>query len=448
MIKYAILLLNFAGLLVYRVIFGPDVTLTPTAPANVDPGQEFSVEVTIKKGAVGGFAQLKLELPEGFTAAAGEKNGADFKISGQTVRFTWTSLPSQEEYKISLKLTAPTGNDGKKTITGKFSYVLDNNKTFAELPPVDIMVGKEEPIVVNTPPPPPPDNTPPPPPDNTPPPPDPNKSEPVTVTVTRKMPSEVKSGEEFTVEVSINKGALKGFARYQDVLPDGLSATGLDVKGGSFSFLDQKVKIVWENVPSEESFTISYRLKSDANSSGNLTLEGIFSYVENDEPKKHVLPPAFVTVTRDQVVVNNPPPPDNNPPPPPPDNNPPPPPPPDNNPPPPPPPDNNPPPPPPADPPVNNSKVAYKVQICALRNSTGDNNHFRNLGISEQINLESHEGWNKLTVGSFEAYKDARDKRQSVRGKGVSDAFVTAYNQGNRITVQEALMITKQQWYQ
>ncbi len=458
MIKYAILLLNFTGILLYNAFFAPDVTVTPNAPQQVEPGQEFNFEVSIKKGSTAGFAQLKMELPVGFTATATSKAGGDFKISGEIVRLTWTSLPSDEELKVAFKLTPPQGTKGKVTITAKFSYLVENNKTFAEMPPVEIMVGKEE-VVVNTPPPTPEpttttapepqpttttSNTPPPDPEPTttttpdPPPSNPETLKtapaPVVVSAVRKVPAEVKAGEEFTVEVSISKGALKGFARFQDVIPDGLTASAGESKGGSFSFLDQKVKIVWENVPVEENFTITYKVKSEPTSSATLSFEGVFSYVENDEPKKVIIPPTTITIIRDLAVTTPPDnttttPPDNTTATTPPNNT-----------------TTTPPVP---DPPPTNSNVGYKVQICALRSTPVDNTYFQNrYGITDNINLESHEGWNKLTVGKFGTYKQARDHRNQIRNKGVSDAFVTAYNSGTRITVQEALMITKQQWYQ
>lgn len=62
---------------------------------------------------------------------------------------------------------------------------------------------------------------------------------------------------------------------------------------------------------------------------------------------------------------------------------------------------------------------------------------------TEQVN-----GLNKYTNGSFADYNGAHDQRNEIRTNGGTDAFVTAYNNGNRITVQEALMITTQKWIQ
>ncbi|MEN9346541.1 MAG: hypothetical protein RLZZ77_52 [Bacteroidota bacterium] len=94
--------------------------------------------------------------------------------------------------------------------------------------------------------------------------------------------------------------------------------------------------------------------------------------------------------------------------------------------------------------------ITYKVQIMAAHrvvNKTYFNSYYN---FSEGFNIENHEGWVKYTTGQFAEYKNARDERERIKGDyaNLPGPFVTAYNDGARITVQEALLITKQQWYQ
>ena len=64
-----------------------------------------------------------------------------------------------------------------------------------------------------------------------------------------------------------------------------------------------------------------------------------------------------------------------------------------------------------------------------------------------EIYLENHKGWYKYTTGNYDKYVMARDRREEIRdGYKFRGPFVTAYNAGERITVQEALLITKQKW--
>jgi len=56
-------------------------------------------------------------------------------------------------------------------------------------------------------------------------------------------------------------------------------------------------------------------------------------------------------------------------------------------------------------------------------------------------------GFTKYTVGNYQDYKAVRDAREDIRNKGIVGPFVVSYNSGSRITVQEALMISHQQWY-
>lgn len=95
------------------------------------------------------------------------------------------------------------------------------------------------------------------------------------------------------------------------------------------------------------------------------------------------------------------------------------------------------------------SGVKYRVQIAAGANVV-DAAYFQDRhNFTSAFNVENHQGWVKYTTGSYTLYKDARDSRENINGSGhkFDGPFVTAYNDGTRITVQEALMISSQKWY-
>ena len=90
----------------------------------------------------------------------------------------------------------------------------------------------------------------------------------------------------------------------------------------------------------------------------------------------------------------------------------------------------------------------YRVQICATHTETTTDYFVTNNNVNEEIYMEMHQGWTKFTVGNFGLYKEARDYREEVRTNySIVGPFVTAYNDGTRITVQEALMTSNQRWY-
>jgi cell division septation protein DedD len=456
MLKYGALLFNTIALLIYQFFFTEGITVTQNIPASAKAESEFTVELTINKGTTSGFAKLQQDLPEGFTATQDDNNGASFTFSGQSVKFIWMSLPSDKEFKIKYKVKVAAGASGDKTIGGKFSYVTDNVKQSVDITPSTIKIEggavaaeTKTPVTDNntaantttttT------DNTAANTQTSTP-------SEPSSIVCERKIPDNVNG--DFTVELNINKGNISGFAKLVETLPTGFTATGGELQGASFSFNDSdgKVKFVWVSMPTIPEFKISYKVHPSGTPTG--VIEGVFSYIENDETKKYVIPSSTINsgssqplavdnnttttttvtptetakqpeVVKTETVTPTP-----------------------------------------AETtqtkttqdnatkslsatniPSPQGNVNYRVQIAALHNPVDANKLASRFNINQKIDLEMAEGFTKYLVGAHGEYKSARDARETIKQKGVNDAFVTAYNTGKRITVQEALMITAQKWY-
>lgn len=475
MLKLAALLFNSVVLLIYQAFFADVITVTQKIPASAKPDTEFTVEITIVKGSVTGFAKLQQDLPVGFTAIQDETKGAAFTFSNQSVKFIWMSLPADQEFKIRYKVKVAADAAGDKLIAGRFSYVSDNVKQTVDIEPSTIAITDNKTIAVAKPKsitpvstednqsstipsattndatqatkPVIPETTTPVVTENTTVAASSNTDNNSSVRCIRKIPSTVS--HNFTVELTINKGNMLGFAKLIELLPEGFTATAGDAKGASFTFVDQKVKFVWVTMPANSEFKISYNVIALPSINGSRSIDGTFSFIENDETKKITVSPSTFNITgnaiavveskKDTIATNktaiantiakkNPetvieetikaetattntqtlsanviPTPQGN--------------------------------------------VNYRIQIAALHRAIAASKLEDRYHLDQTVNTEMAEGFTKYTVGQHKEYLKARNAREVIKGKGVVGPFVTAYNTGKRITVQEALMITSQQWY-
>jgi len=436
MIKYLVIILN--SLFVYLAGFLDSqnpINISSNIPKKIEVGQEAQIEFKISKNSLLGFARFQIELPKGLVVSKNESIGADFTFNEGVAKWVWTKLPLENDIVIKATLRADTVSIGSKTITGKFSYVQNNEKQIVEMSPCEIKI---QPNLLNT----------------------EDKLTDVSkvksdtgnylsnaepsfnVLVERVIKKGIKENE-FIVDLKIKKGTTKGFARYSDDLPDGISAKAISTDGSSFSVSDGKIKFVWVNVLPKEEFEISYALKSS--DSKTINLKGEYSYLENNQSKKYELKSEEFIFSNNQF----------------------------------------------ADDKVNIQKnsddiketkkidntkidsvskisknlpnktdvnetlikqdglIKFCVQIGAFTNSEVKAAILtKKFNLYQSINSEFAEGYSKFMVGSFPDYKNAREKRENLRNiNKIKTAFVVAYNQTKRITVQEALMISNQKWY-
>lgn len=455
MIKYVILFIHLIGLSIYQLFFG-DVTASQKIPDKIKAGEEVTVEVSITKDDVNGFAKVQQTLPAGFSAEVIDAKGATFSFKENTVKFIWMALPADREFTISYKLKTTADVVGDFSIGGKFSFISDNERKNVDIPASSITITKEENLVAE-------EKT-------------PEVVEAVvepTVTTeettTESIPEKVeepavattdvdkveistsrtieKVGEKYKVSLKINQKNLDGFAKYADVVPVGFTASTDNPEGGIFSFKEGEAKILWMAAPKKEEFTVSYFIEPAAEAqNGTFDISGSLSYLEKDETQKHIInstsfthsgqtlaqaepekvvetptenkstpvestkPKEKPTVAQNQPTKEK------------------------------------------SSPEVTSTPtpekgVTYKVQVGAGHQKVSKSYFASRFSLNDAVATENHDGWIKYIVGKFTEYKQARDKRNELRNN-VKTAFVTAYNQGQRITVQEALMISNQKWYQ
>lgn len=110
----------------------------------------------------------------------------------------------------------------------------------------------------------------------------------INVSVARNSPEEFVAGNDYNIVITIKKGHIVGFGKFSDVFPKGVTALQVDSKGGSFSFRNQQIKIVWASLPSDSVFSITYKIHLSEGESmfHSKDIVGHFSFIENNEAKK------------------------------------------------------------------------------------------------------------------------------------------------------------------
>ncbi|MFK7756573.1 MAG: hypothetical protein AB8B53_06545 [Flavobacteriales bacterium] len=458
MIKYTLITLFTSITLFFSAALADGVVIDHNLPSHIAPGGTTVVSVIINKGNVSGFAKLQLEIPTGLSAKAVKKNGASFTFSGQKAKFIWMSLPEEQEFSVEYELTANSNASGTKLIPGQFSYIKENERIDYDLAPQPITIAIGGDMAENT------------------------TSDPVEETTPESIPAVTASTDntaicnrtvskisdtEYFVELYSEGVTTDGFTKLIEDVSEGFEINASETGESIVTVEDDRIKFVWFETPADDSYSVSYSLiAKEANIKPEI--DGTLSFVQNNQPQEtavlntnlmssrdfdepsensteseaakedviaatdeqetiqeevaEVTPPKEVKtivtppVTQEPIAVteeveetisaSNVP-----------------------------------------DPEVG---IAYKVQLSATHKYITAEKFKSTHGFKGNIQTENHEGWTKFVTGSHDIYKDARDARNSISSAypKFNGPFVTAYNSGERITVQEALMISKQKWYQ
>lgn len=124
------------------------------------------------------------------------------------------------------------------------------------------------------------------------------------ITINSNFPTNMAPLSSAEVDVKINKGTVGNFAKYQMDVPGGYMISAIDVKGGNFTFENQRAKIVWVSVPSEPEFTIKFKLQANSDAA-TATFSQKFFYLENNEKKEIEAPASVITIGGETAVATN-----------------------------------------------------------------------------------------------------------------------------------------------
>ncbi|MBN1119121.1 MAG: SPOR domain-containing protein [Bacteroidales bacterium] len=430
---------NLLVAVVLKILFQGDVGVNISAPTEVVAGNEFQVQVTINKGDLSAFSRLLQDLPAGLTAKSIETSNADFDFSDKRARFIWLRMPDEEQFTVSYKIKVDPRLKGTFSIGGKFSYIEENerrsvnvqsnNITILPSPNIDpsliVDIADFERLVI-------PYIA-------------PAGSDPQIACI-RQAPKLQADGKSYIVNILVSKERKEKFAKIEENIPNGYVAEVINERDAIFTSKNRTAKFLWMNLPASSFFLVSYKLTPTNSSVRAPMLFGKFSYLEEAKTVSidikqtgqelaqistaEELSNLLANIDNEQLAYNT------------------------------------------TETntgsevtekPItvksqtkNNTKyklepeegIYYRVQLAAGHDPVNIKRYFKKYKLDKEVRIEIHEGWHKYSIGSFQSYKEARDYRVHVWNTTIiDDAFVSAYNNGNRITVQEALMVANQKWY-
>ena len=473
--KAILIFINIIGFLLFTILNINDVVITHTAPKEIAIGQEVEVNLIINKNNFSGPGRLRLDLSQadGITVKENMSDGSSFTFKENEVLFIWYDLPSEKSIVISYTIIALENTTGIKKIAGDFSFIKDNERKQLEVPALIFKVDSE--LVAEE-----------------------NSKENNSSTSSVRSIEKLENEYFITVKTTIDNH--KGFARIKEELPMNYTVEAIETAGSVFKNADGYAKFIWTNLPDSNSeIIVKYKITNNIGLDTNFTISGVFSseklisegynsgidipeteyvlykeiisntetdsieaditleedtkqdtllelasnneenivnskdteevinetisqvvldstidsfknVIEEGKVNKEVIKEIaieeveVIKVKKEEVIKNI----------------------------------------------IStkkvNNNVDYKVQILAGHRIISDKQVSNQFNYNGEYALETHNGWIKYTVGTNSKYSDARDSRNELKNYNFPGPFVTAYNYGERISVQEALILTSQNW--
>lgn len=378
-------------------------------PAQMYPGQTTTASWSLETGETGGFARFQIQFPEGIIAEAIDEAGASFTFENNRGKFIWIDAPANETIFLRMSLTTTSEFRGG-LITQWFSYISDGSRKDVEFEPHHISshtapLEEASGTKANT-----------------------------ALTIKRTWKQEGPDVGQMTLSIAGHEPGQ--FLKVEESFGTECIAESIDDGKASLrDIFDQAILFVWQQAPTEE-IIVRYRIMGDAqdcptSTSGKVSAildgniveiqippvaiesEPVSTAVKAEQHETQMQEPSLATeiATAAETMAKAK-----------------------------------------EDPtPTSESnhpiKIQYRVQVLASHQRVDASHFVRQYSFHKALMLEEHEEWVKYVTGSFGEYRDARNEREEINAShNLPGPFVTAYKGNKRITVQEALLTTQQNW--
>jgi hypothetical protein len=363
-------------------------------PAGLAADESAIATWSLETGSSGGFARFQIQFPAGIIAESIENAGASFTFENGRSKFIWIETAPEQTINLKMRLTATEDFHGG-VITQWFSYISDGTRKDVEFEPHPISVTTKTDIKAS------------------------ESKENTKLTITRSWLSEGPDVGRVTLSVSGHEAGQ--FLRIEETFGLQCSAEPLEDFGASLrDVFDQSILFVWQQAPST-AFEVQYRVMGNTEvcwasivGQASTVMDGAVQEMQIAALKLSSQDPVLDDVADHEAQPSTTAKPTKI-----------------------------------ADPkrksPLN--PIRFKVQVLASHQLVNAAFFVKKYQFTRPVIIEEHDEWIKYITGSFNEYKSARDARVEIReSHDLPGPFVTAYSGNRRITVQEALLTTKQNW--
>jgi hypothetical protein len=128
----------------------------------------------------------------------------------------------------------------------------------------------------------------------------------ISFKISSTIPQSIGAGNEFLVELIIEKPEIHCFAQYKQYFPKGFLVQEVNCIGGELSYENNELQITWLRLPKQSKLNIIFKVQTSSSFSGSFISGGTFTYIIGNKTGTIKLPNSVIAIKKpgDPVVYN------------------------------------------------------------------------------------------------------------------------------------------------